>query len=469
MPFLFLLLFLAQTSAQTDSLADRAQRAKQALLGGSSAEAVKLYQELVKDLPNEPGMRLNLALALESAGEYSQEIVQLRTIVGKRPDMAPAWLLLGLAEQKLGRPAEAIAPLRKALALDPENETARLELADACLATSKFAEAVEEFKIATRKTPESAKAWQGLGLSYAGLARSTFAKLEAAAPHSAAWALLAARSQLDQQLYSRAFSLFREALEKQPHLPGIHAGLAEVYEKTGHHDWAATERQPELASGSTRCAEAPKAADLFCLTLTYQAKAQEAFDHLTRLPESAEIHELLAEVNQKQGRRAEAISEWRLALGLDPRNQRLGGKLAESLWLNRSYDEALQLLEPLVSANANAAQWQYLTGDVLFRQQQPEAALAHLEAAVRLRPEHLEARAVLGRLYLQLGQARKAIPHLEKARAVDDEAISFQLGQAYKAVGETRLAEQAFARQRELMQKQTGERLPEPEITGPKQ
>jgi hypothetical protein len=35
-------------------------------------------------------------------------------------------------------------------------------------------------------------------------------------------------------------------------------------------------------------------------------------------------------------------------------------------------------------------------------------------------------------------------------------------------VGETRLAEQAFARQRELMQKQTGERLPEPEITGPK-
>ena len=465
MPFLLLLLLLAEASAQTDSLTARSQRAKQALLDSRSAEAVKLYRELVKDLPNEPGMRLNLALALESAGEYSQEIVQLRMVLGKRPDMAAALLLLGLAKQKLGRPAEAIDPLRKALLAEPENPTARLELADAYLATSKFAEAVHEFGMA----PRSAKAWQGTGLSYAGLARATFAQLEAAAPQSAQWTLLAARSQLDQQHYGRAFALFRKALEKQPELPGIHAGLAEVYEKTGHPDWAAAEQKAGLASVTTNpCKDPPAPADLFCMTLRYQAQAKDAFDHLTHLPESAEIHELLADVNQQQGHRAEAIGEWRLALSLDPRSQRLAWKLAECLWLNRSYDEALQVLQPLVSANANLAQPQYLMGDLLFRQQQPEAALPHLEAAVRLKPDFLEAHAVLGRVYLQLGQARKAILHLEKSRLVDEEAISFQLGQAYKAAGNTKLAEQAFARQRELMQKQTNERQPEPEIMGPK-
>ena len=465
MPFLLLLVLMVQVSTQTDPLVARSQRAKQALLDGRSVEAVKLYGELVKDLPNELGMRINLALALESAGKYSEEIVQLRKVLGKKPDLPAALLLLGLAEQKLGHPLEAIGPLRKALLLEPENQTVRLELADAYLATSQFAAAVEEFE----KAPQSAKGWQGIGLSYAGLARSSFTQLEATSPRSATWTVLAARSQLDQQHYARAFALFREALEKQPDLPGIHGGLAEIYEKTGHPDWAAAETLAGRGSAASQlCTDSPKPTDLFCMTLRYQARAHDAFAHLTRMPESAEIHELLAEVNQRQDHRAEAIGEWRLALAFDPRSERLATKLAESLWLNRSYAEALQILEALVSANANAGVPQYLIGDILFRQQQPEAALPHLQAAVRLKPDLLEAHAVLGRVYLQLGQARKAIAHLEKSKLVDEEAISFQLGLAYKAIGNTKLAEQAFARQRELMQKQTNEPQHEPEITGPK-
>lgn len=463
MSHLFVLLLLAQGG----SLAGRSQEAKQALLTGHAPEAVKLYRELVRELPGDTGMRLNLALALESAGEYSQEVVELRSILKKRPDTAAAWLLMGLAQQKLGRPAEAVAPLRRVLVMEPENRTALFELGDAYLVTGKFAEAVEQFRVLVGIEPASAKALQGLGLSYAGLARATFSKLEVSAPHSGFWSLLSARSQLDQENYRRAFGLFREALEKQPDLPGIHEGLAEVYEKTGHSDWAATERDQERAIQNRNCQGGTTPANLFCLATTYQAQAQAAFEHLAGLPESAEVHELLAEANQQQGRRGEAIGEWQRALALSPRDSRIAGKLAESLWLNRSYEEAFKLLDPLVAANPGTAQWQYLIGDVLFLQKQPELALPHLEAAVRLNPAMLPAHAVLGRTYLQLGEPRKAIPHLEKARAVDEETISFQLGQAYRATGQVQLAEESFARHREFVQRKTSESRTEPEITGP--
>src|SRR5438045_5855893 len=54
-----------------------------------------------------------------------------------------------------------------------------------------------------------------------------------------------ARRRIEQQQYRSAFALFRKALERDPLLPGVHQGLAEVYERTGHPDWARAESQEE--------------------------------------------------------------------------------------------------------------------------------------------------------------------------------------------------------------------------------
>jgi hypothetical protein len=56
-----------------------------------------------------------------------------------------------------------------------------------------------------------------------------------------------------------------------------------------------------------------------------------------------------------------------------------------------------------------------------------------------------------------MGEPQKAIPHLEKGLATDESAILFQLGQAYRATGQTTLADHAFARQRELLRTQPSE------------
>jgi predicted Zn-dependent protease len=149
----------------------------------------------------------------------------------------------------------------------------------------------------------------------------------------------------------------------------------------------------------------------------------------------------------------EAVEEWRKALAFAPQDQRLQGRLAKSLIRNRQYDEAGELLQPLVAALPNNGEWQYLLGEALFEQRRAEAALPHLVAAERLLPERLTVAEVLGRAYLALGQTEKAIARLEKARPLDDGAISFALSSAYRRLGREADARAALARYRQLAEK----------------
>ena len=67
-----------------------------------------------------------------------------------------------------------------------------------------------------------------------------------------------------------------------------------------------------------------------------------------------------------------------------------------------------------------------------------------------VRPGHLPASEVLGRVYLALGQPQKAITLLEKARPLDDGAISFALSSAYRRLGREPESRAALARYQQL-------------------
>jgi len=431
--------------AQANPAGERAQKAKEALLRGDSAAAVRLYRDLVKELPEDAGLRLNLALALEGTGDYSSELAQLQMVTRKRPDLTSAWLLTGLALQKLGRAKDAVAPLRTVVTREPENRTALLELADACLASGDPASAALHFGSLIKKDPQLAKGWEGLGLSHAALSKAAFAKLEKMQPRSDWYRLLAAQAEIEKGQFEKAFTLLREI---NPAIPGVHGLIALVYEKTGHPDWAAIEKAKPNGSGVPRN-------PFYDQVIEHRELASQAFEKLAGLPESPEIHELLAEAKQEQGHRDEALAEWRRAVELAPHDARLAGKLAESLLTNRIYEEALHILEPLVAANPGNAQWQYLLGDALVRERRTEDAVPHLEAAIRLNSSLVPAQAALGRAYLQLGNAAKAIGPLKLGLAADEEAILFQLAQAYRQTGQTALAEQTLAKQQELIRRQT--------------
>lgn len=457
-------------SAQDSALASTSNAAHRALLNGRYDEAVKLYSDLVAQLPENAGLHLDLGLALEKAGRPDDAIPHLELVTRAQPASAAAWFLLGLAYQQLKRPQQAIAPLRQAVRLDDaKNKQALFELADAEMTSGDYVNAAHDFQRLANARPDMAKAWQGTSIAYSRWSDEIEARLRRSAPESAYAKIVAARTQAEKQHFGFALDLYRQAMRSVPSMPGLHKACAQIYRQTGHADWAGTEdtREQQLVSRpcvehSAACAyqkadyqsalafQGEDAETLYWQALSASQLAAQGMKNLARLPPSPAQHEVLAEAHQRKGQRLEAVEEWRRALALAPGDHRLEGRLADSLYRARLYPEAEQRLTSLAAAEPQNSEWQYLLGSVLLDEQHPEKALASLENAIRLQPGFLPAEESLGRAYLSAGRVTEAIVHLKRALPLDDGSLSFALSTAYRKAGRADDARAALAHYREM-------------------
>jgi len=450
-------------------LAEMSHQAKEAMVAGNFRQAVTLYRELVKALPDNPGLRMNLGLALHSEGQYREAIPNFQMVAKQVPE---AWLFIGLDRLKLGQPELAIAPLEKVIAADERNEEARLELAEAFLESSKPRQAAEHFKTLVKLDPENAKGWHGLGLAYLGLSREAFTKLEKLAADSAWRDALLARSLVERSRIYSAFRLYQQALAKEPGLRGVHAGIAEVYRRSNHPDWAQVEADREKNLPSPQCAPPTlecefvagryqtilerSNADHIAEALYWQSQAwsklsEQCFEQLARMPSSGAIDELMADAYRIQGKYDQAVQEWRKALQLSPADQRVKAGLARALWLSREFEEARPLLNELVKQQPESVDLNFELGDVCLNVDDISNAVYYLETAIKLAPAQLQAHASLGRAYVRAGQPQQAIPHLRMAAALDPDGRGYYtLSQAYEAAGQKELGREALRKYREI-------------------
>jgi tetratricopeptide (TPR) repeat protein len=474
------LLLAALLAAQSEELAARSQRGKEAMAAGKFAEAAAIYAELTRDLPDNPGLLLNLGMAEHLAGRSQRAIAPLEAALKRDPKLFPAWLFLGIARLDLGEAANAVEPLKKALDIQPAYGDAHQALGDALYALDRYAEAADHFRRAAEIQPQSSRAWYGLGKSYEAWSRGAFAELERTAPASGYWLALVAGMRLAQQQYSGAFYFYRQALARQPDLRGMHAAVADIYRRTGHADWAAAEEQKERRLGPLDCASRPlecafsqrryrevlaAAARLktpeacYWQSLAANELALEALERLARLPASAEWHKVMAESHRNRGQHLEAVKEWREALKLSPQDGGARRELAVSLYQARDYPAAQAAFEELLKRDPNSADLNYYLGDALLSQQQPERAALFLSKAVEADPGDLRARASLARAYVLSGRGALAIPHLQAALPVDEDgSLHYQLARAYQSAGQADLAKEMLEKYQKIRDAGAAER-----------
>lgn len=465
------LLAPALARAQTLAPEEMSRRAKELMAAGRYGAAVPYYEDLVKAMPANPGLRLNLAMALHLSGQDERAIPEFERVLTQQPRALPALMLCGASYLRTGHPEKAVPKLEKALTLAPDDLEGRAMLADALLMLDRFAAALPHLRKLAAATPENPKAWYGLGRSYEAISLKAFEELERHSQDSPWWLMLAAEARLKLGRNTAAFALYRAALEKDPRFPGAHAGLAEVYRKTGHPDWAQAEDEAEKKLPPLSC-PAPSMACEFAkgrferaLALAMRGKTPEAlywqsraanqlaldsFSRLARLPPSVESHRVLAELYRNQGRHQDAIREWDAALALAPEDLQLREELVTSIYMNRDYSRAAEMARSLLAKAPDSPELHFILGDSLVGLQHLEEAIAPLEAAVRLRAGYLSAQGVLGRALVQLGRAPEAIPHLKAALPADsDGSLHFQLARAYQSTGRPDLAAEAMRRYQE--------------------
>jgi len=481
-------LLRAQTS---DQLALQSQRAKQLMGEGRFADAIPLYEQLVKAVPGNSGLILNLGLAEEMAGHPDRAVPQFEAVLKAQPDNIPALTSLSTARLQLNQPRLAIAPLKKLLTLQPANQDARGMLAGSLMASGQFNQAAEQYRKLTESNPSDVKAWYGLGKTYESLASATFDKLTKLNPESAYVAALVADARVQRKQYRSAFFFYKQAVDKLPNLRGVHAGLSKVYQETGHSDWAKEEESKEAAIPSANCASRPaecrfaagklvesaQAAaagtpeSLFWATKAYNELAVGAFRRLGEFPESVELHAIKADILRSHEQNLEAANEWRAALKLAPGDPQLERELATSLFLARDFQSAVPMLQQQLKANPGAPDLNFMMGESFLRTEQPDKAVPYLEAAVKGDSRMVTAHASLGMALATLNRSSEAIPELEMALPVDDDgSLHYQLARAYQQAGKPEKARELMAKYQEIRKQNEDTKddlAKDTQITGP--
>ncbi len=466
--------------AQPPDLIAKSQRGKQLMAAGKFAEAAEVYQEIVRAVPDNPGMLVNLGMAHYMARRPDKAIPPLEAALKIQPGILPALLFLGASYLQTGSPAKAVEPLRRVVKEKPGMAQARQMLGDALTAIERLEEAAEQYRHWARLDPSNPQAWYTLGLTYETLSQQVFAELERTAPESAEMLALVAEVRVTQKQYRSAYFLYREALKRRPDMRGLYAGLAAVYEATGHPDWAKTAMEREEGIPGPDCSvekpecEFGKGNDLAVIRLTAGKKtpaalywrarafsrlAAEAFMKLNELPPSLESHELMARVHRAQGRHLEAVKEWRNALKLAPNDPALERELAISLHQSRNFKEAQTLFAKLLKREPDSAELNFYLGDCLLNLQRVDEAIPYLEKSVRLDPKFLGARSSLARAYLAVDRGADAIPHLRAALSIDrDGSLHYQLARALREAGDREAARDMMLKYQEIRRSKENER-----------
>jgi tetratricopeptide (TPR) repeat protein len=471
---IFLALLLALSAApQSAEMAQRSRAASEAMQKGRFDDAARIYGELLQALPNDPGLLMNLGMALAMGGHEAQAIGPLEHAVKLKPSLTPAQLFLGSSYLALGAADKAVQPLQRVIAAEPANIEYRRMLAQAYVASGKALEAAVQLRRVTELSPRLPYAWFALFHAYNAVAQdavSTFAE----EPEASAWRdLLVADALLSDGRFTDAFAIYRDTVEALPRMVSIHDSMATIYERTGHADWAAVERRKgvltpaqclkrkalcEFRAGRYRAALTAALAANDPEWRYWRARAatelgKAAFAKLDALPDSRERRELRAAMASADRRHADAVTELRAALKHAPDDQALLARLGVALHASREYEEAVSTLSPLVTATPPVEDVDVLTayGDALLQLDRVDEAIAVLRRAFTADTSDRAASLALARAYLRKNDFRAALPLLEWQLEGDgDGSVHVQLARALAGMGQQDRADTMLARSQEI-------------------
>ena len=169
----------------------------------------------------------------------------------------------------------------------------------------------------------------------------------------------------------------------------------------------------------------------------------------------------------------EAANEWRAASKLAPDDEQVKREVAIALFDAKDYQATIPLVQEQLSREPNSPELNYLLGASLFRTEQPEKALPHLESGVQGHSDALPAEAALGLTLVALNRNAEAIPHLKKALSLDDDgSLHYSLARAYRTAGKIESATKTLQQYQDIQRQnqQVNEQLTkEAEITAPSQ
>lgn len=290
--------------------AEHARAGLRAQEQGHLAEAVTEFRKVTELAPQFDAAYVNLGAACLQNHAYGEAINPLRHALELNPALPGAHQMLGYALLAQGYAAEAIPHLEQTNTLDA--------LGIAQMKTGKLPEAVETLEAALKQRPDDPDLLYYLSRASGLLSKNAFDELEGRYPDSARAHQSLGESYAALNRSVEAEKEFTTALKLRPDAPGIHLALGRLYTVAANWPKAEGEFRAEakLQPGDS------EAAYNLGQTLLQQGKLREARQELERAdslrPNMPETLSLLAKTESGQGDAVEAENAWKRVIAIEP-------------------------------------------------------------------------------------------------------------------------------------------------------
>jgi tetratricopeptide (TPR) repeat protein len=290
------------------------------------------------------------AVAQYDAGHFAEAAVQLEKLLPSVPESFEVHELLGLVYSAESQDVKASEHLEKAVRLNPKSAAARTNLAANLVRLGKTAPAEEQFRKAVELEPESFDANHNLGEAYV---RS--GKIAEAAP------FLQKAQHIDPSSYDNGYD------------------LSLAYLLTGH--WK---------------------------------EARQVVHDLLERKNTAELHNLLAEIEEKDGNFVTAASEFETAAHMDPSESNLFDWGSELL-VHRTLEPSIEVFRQATERYPQSSRLAVGLGMALYSLGKYDDAVVSLLRAADLSPSDARIYPFLSRAYdSSPGQADEVIKRFRR-------------------------------------------------------
>lgn len=266
------------------------ERAHEAYDAGRWDEAENELREALSLNPGRAEWHFNLGLTLEAAGKADDAVKAYEEAHRLEPGEAHTLIALGVASLRADRPRDSVRWLEAAQALEPARADSYIHRIEAHARLGEHEQAETMYYLAQQceggDTP----------MALANLADSL----------------------LERGLHEKAIWCLREAAHQDPHLPDVHARLAEAYAMTGRLERARQLYLRELREDPGSIDTLLDLGDLL-VEMGRLAEAGEKYRRALELEsDHREAHFALGELALRQGSDRDALASFRTLLRLDP-------------------------------------------------------------------------------------------------------------------------------------------------------
>jgi len=274
------------------------------------------------------------AVAQYDAGRFTEAAAQLESLLPSVPNSFEVHELLGQVYASLSQDAKAIEHLLEAVRLKPDSGPARTNLAAALFHAGKTELAGEQFRQALALEPQDYDANHNLGEFYI-----QSGKIADAIP------LLERAQSINSSAYDNGYDL----------------------------------AQADLLTGKL-------------------AGARKIAQALVRTRNTGELHNLLGQIEEKDGKFVAAADEFQTAAHMDPSDDNLFDWGSELL-LHRTYDPAIEVFQKASELYPNSPRLKIGLGMALYSRGKYDEAVKALLAAADLDPSDPRCYTILSRAY----------------------------------------------------------------------